>query len=537
MALTPGIHPRDACRPTDSHAEQAVWSALRAGMPSGWYGWHSLRVRDRNGFQGEGDFVLAHPQRGLLVLEVKGGRLEQGDGRWLQNGTAMDEAPLDQGNRFVRKLVQRLRDDDFVPPAFGAAVCFPDTAFDRQPSQDDLAGLVLGRGDLPYLKEALPPVIERAVPLPGHSRGQWIEALHRLWGETWVPALSLGVRAQEAAERRLGLDAAQVAALEGLLENERVLVEGGAGSGKTSLAAEAAQRIAAQGQKVLLLCFTVPLAHWLSQRLATTGVEVNTISGFAKKIVDAAGTPPTAADVTSSEFWRAVYQRAEELCGPAWDAVIVDEAQDLEFDAWYLVSTLASGRRLWAFFDPGQGFWPDRTPPRDLFKTFFKLPRQQRSPPGIQAFANRLLGVAHDAAAIVAAQADGTLVLVTAPSPSAVPDKVGEEVDRLLSRGLAPGQIGIVSLRGQTAADAIHHLPRVGRHEVVPASHPEMESRLVADSFLRWKGLERPAIIVTDLPDGELSRLPIRLNVALSRATLVARVVATAPALARTGAA
>lgn len=60
-----------------------------------------------------------------------------------------------------------------------------------------------------------------------------------------------------------------------------------------------------------------------------------------------------------------------------------------------------------------------------------------------------------------------------------------------------------------------------------------MESRLVADTFLRWKGLERPAIVVADLPEGELSRLSVRLNVALTCATLAVRCVGTAPALVR----
>ena len=106
-------------------------------------------------------------------------------------------------------------------------------------------------------------------------------------------------------------------------------------------------------------------------------------------------------------------------------------------------------------------------------------------------------------------------------------------MDRLLSSGLEPGQIGIVSLRGQTADDAIYRLPRIGRHAFVRANDPAMESSLVADTFLRWKGLERPAIIVADLPEGELGQLAVRLNVAVTRAMVAVRFVGTAGALAR----
>ena len=110
-------------------------------------------------------------------------------------------------------------------------------------------------------------------------------------------------------------------------------------------------------------------------------------------------------------------------------------------------------------------------------------------------------------------------------------DRVSEEVDRLRSGGLELGQIGIVSLRGQTAPGAIYGLPRIGRHPFVRADSADMETSLVADSFLRWKGLERPAIIVTDIPETALTQLPVRLNVALTRAMLSVRFVGTAPAL------
>src|SRR5512137_609691 len=119
---------------------------MRRGLPPGWYGWHSLRIRDAAGLAGEGDFVLACPDRGLLVLEVKGGRVEQRDGRWFQNGTSMDESPLEQGTGYAKKLVRRLQDQDCAPPAWGVGVCFPDTYVESQPSQDNLAGVVLGKG-------------------------------------------------------------------------------------------------------------------------------------------------------------------------------------------------------------------------------------------------------------------------------------------------------------------------------------------------------------------------------------------------------
>ena len=181
MACAPGIHPREASRPTRSEAEKEVWKALRDRLPSGWYAWHSLRIRDPGAILGEGDFVLAHPQRGFLVVEVKGGRLERRDGRWFQNGKALDPAPLDQGVRFAKRLARRLGDFDCAAPAYGAVVYFPDTDFEKGPGGDDYENVVLGRRQLQWLGDALPGAVERALPPAQEARGAWVERLHTLW--------------------------------------------------------------------------------------------------------------------------------------------------------------------------------------------------------------------------------------------------------------------------------------------------------------------------------------------------------------------
>lgn len=523
-----GLWPRGGMRPARSDAEAKVYAALARGLPPGWTAWHSVRIRTRAGFLGEGDFVLAHPERGLLVLEVKGGRIEERDGRWTTNGVPLPEAPLDQARDFLSKLVRRLAEQSCRPPAYGAAAWFPDTRLEGQPSQDDLAGVVLGADEVGWLSEALPGVVERALPRPVPGAGRWMEAVHRLWGECWVPPLSLGARVRDLGERRFRLDEAQLLALDGLIGNARVLVHGPAGSGKTLLAAEAARRHAALGKRVLLLCFTRPLQKWLAARLAPDGVEVHTVSGLAHSLAER----PTGAPEEGAGYWSDLFLAASDTCEPCWDVVVVDEAQDLQTEAWLLVTTLAEGKGLWAFHDEAQRFWPDRAPPLAEFDTTFRLGRGRRCPPGIDALAARCAGEPFDEPAVRTAIADGTLRLLACPSATAVPDRLGEEVDRLLSEGLSPGDVGIVSLRGQQAAGTVFRLEKVGRHRILPADAEGMQDAVVADSFLRWKGLERPAILVADLPEGEVSRLGVRMVVALTRALVAARIVAPASRLA-----
>jgi hypothetical protein len=529
-----GLHPETQFRPTRSSAEIKVWEALKKELPAGWSAWHSLKLRDGRATFGEGDFVLAHPERGILLLEVKGGRLEVRDGQWFQNGKPLGQSPLDQVHQFRNLLLRRFKELGRSAPSIGQAPCFPDTDFDDQPTQDDLNGIVLGAHHLRWLAASLPVVAAKAIPPRRATPPGWIELLHELWCQSWIPALSLGTRAREATARRLSLDGTQLEVLEGMFENQRALIEGGAGSGKTLLAAEAARRLAADGKTVLLLCFTSPLRKWLAERLAGSGVEVQTISGLAKRLEQESGRSPAGGALAEQEGWRHAYRVAAEVCSPRWDAVVLDEAQDLDLAAWRFVEALARGRRLWGFFDPGQGYWDDRRPDRSLFQVFYKLPRQQRCPPGIQALANRTLGLPADEAAIAAALADGTIGALVVPEGGSAAALVGQEVERLLAGGLGLGDIGIVSQRGLTAqaGDGSH---RFGAHLAVRADDDDAGQRLVVDTFLRWKGLERPAIIVTGLTEEAFKRAHIRLNVALTRATVAVRLVGSAGGIGRLG--
>lgn len=523
------VHPSDAPRPAKSHAERRVWEALKKHLPNGWTAWHSLRIRVKDGHLGEGDFVLAHPERGLLVLEVKGGAIEQRDGRWFSNGIPLEAAPLDQGRDYLRRLLSRLAELGCQPPAFGAAVAFPDTDFDEggaaQPTQDDLQGVVLGRRHLAWLAEALPAVVTRALPAPRPAAGDWMKALHRLWGETWVPRLSLGSRVAASAERRFALDEVQLAALQLLSLQDRALVHGGAGSGKTLLAVEAARRQAEAGRSVLLLCSTEPLRHWLLARLEGTGIDVETVSGLAQRLTAAAGERAPPPGTGRQEDWTGTFQRASDLAAPRWDAIVIDEAQDLPFEAWAFVEGLARGRRLWAFLDPVQRYWPERSPPAELFGPPYVLGAGRRSPAGIAALAERYLGGRGDDAAVRRAVGTRELALVPCADPKDAAAVVGRVVDQLRGEGVPLGDIGVVSLRGQSRTDAVHHAPRLGQHPFVRADAPGMEDLLVADSFLRWKGLERPVVVVADV-DPAQERFGTRMHIALTRALTAARIVA-----------
>ena len=89
-------------------------------------------------------------------------------------------------------------------------------------------------------------------------------------------------------------------------------------------------------------------------------------------------------------------------------------------------------------------------------------------------------------------------------------------------------------MRGADDPGSIVHRDRVGTHRLARAHDPEAGSNVVAETFLRFKGLEPPVIIVTDV--GRALDKPdyaTRMYMALTRALPTVRIIDTREALLR----
>ncbi len=113
------------------------------------------------------------------------------------------------------------------------------------------------------------------------------------------------------------------------------------------------------------------------------------------------------------------------------------------------------------------------------------------------------------------------MLMVRVPTQSAVPNKVALEIQKALGAGMKPRDIAVLTLAGQSRT-TLCVADEIGQWTVVRAS-----DHIVADTFLRFKGLERPWIIVTEVYLAE-RRYDVRMHVALTRATVGCVVVATA---------
>lgn len=212
----------------------------------------------------------------------------------------------------------------------------------------------------------------------------------------------------------------------------------------------------------------------------------------------------------------------------------MDEGQDLAEDDWLLIEELSRGRRLWAFLDPEQTFWRDRPIPKDLFKVQYRLGKTYRCPDSVLTLAKYYARSPSDPNTFARGPEKDTVVVKPCPSRSSVPDKIALEIGKLLSDGLKPEQIAILSLRGAAEIGSIVHIEKFGIHAVVRAVDPDVRSRVVVETFLQFKGLERPAIIITDVELAlEKPDYAKRMYIALTRALAKVCIIDSRDALLR----
>jgi hypothetical protein len=132
------MYPSDLNETRTVHAERLLFNELKRQLPGEYSVLHSvswISIANGRHLDGEADFVIAHPDLGVMVLEVKGGEIRRDPEKatWLsvdQYGVVHSiKDPFDQ----ARRAMYALRDKLAATPATAAfryplsrAVAFPD---------------------------------------------------------------------------------------------------------------------------------------------------------------------------------------------------------------------------------------------------------------------------------------------------------------------------------------------------------------------------------------------------------------------------
>jgi Nuclease-related domain len=251
---------------TDSNAERRLFDRLRDETPNEIVAFHSVawQLPGEKGRpeQGESDFVLAHPDFGVLTLEVKGGtiRYDAQAGRWYSTGKKGENEIKDPGRQarnashLLIKTLARTARGGGEAIGFGHAVAFPECRVPRKSLRPDLPReLVLDRADVDRLPDNVDRLFRHwfdpAQKKPLGAEG--IERLKRVLANSFELQAPLAYEYEDERRQLMTLTQQQYRTLDLLARQTRVAIAGYAGSGKTFLAAEKARRLAAADFKVL----------------------------------------------------------------------------------------------------------------------------------------------------------------------------------------------------------------------------------------------------------------------------------------------
>ncbi len=519
---------------TKSAAERILYTAFRDQLPDPFVVFHQVpwQHRDlRNGAKdGEADFVVAHPDFGIVVIEVKGGVINY-DGardRWFSNQHAIND-PFRQARASKHSLLSFLKERPYWRhrwTTLGDAVAFPDVVVPHGMLRPDAHRVcVLDKTDLRDLAGWMQRVFT-------HFAGQ--NAAHGAPGQRGIddliqllsPSLDLrpllGIAITEEAQEFIRLTENQFRLLKYIGRERQAAIRGCAGSGKTLMAVEKARRLSRQGLKVLLTCYNANLAEFLRAELSNeTTIHVAHFHGLCFDLARQAGIkaqPPRTDDQTFFDVEAPnLLSRAADLLHWRIDALIVDEGQDFHEHWWLALRLLLNDPDhgfFYVFYDDNQNLY--RSDQRIPVETLpFTLDENCRNTQHIHALVatfyrgqepTRALGPEGRSVAVVRYRDQHDLRI-----------RLRKLLHQLTAgEGVYPEDITVLTPHAPTTS-ALWSMGDVGNYRL--SERPSGSGEILCTTIYQFKGLESPVVILAEIDHQMTDALHNLLYVGASRAS------------------
>lgn len=508
-------------------SEQRVCEALLQGLDDTWVVVPKVPLVE-NGQDAEIDIVAASRTHGVVLFEVKGGLIRVVDGTWMQYDRPLRTSPTEQVTRAKHMLVRRLKavGIDLHNLYITHAVALPDVGV--IPSEglgpDAPAETLFGSVELSRPATAVAALFREHHPIPDDRFARFIRALrpNLVLESADTALLPITIRRIDSETRaRLGV-------LQTLDGNGRVLVTGGAGSGKTWLVVEWARRAVARGERTVVITFNRPLADHLAWTLRDCGpsLTVTTYHDLIRQLLEPHGF--VISPQTDRSYWEHVPTQAlldhAALVGTPFDTVIIDEGQDMR-PHWLpsiemLIDPTATPPRLLMVADPTQAIYVDPWV-SPLGMTTATLEHNLRSARSVAQVVQRLGGPQP----LPESKGEVTVTHLRAGGKREVRKRVRSVIAALVrDHGVPLSQIAVLTLRLDVRDDLL-----TGADEdpdALPLARWEhrSEERVLCETVHRGKGLERAAVIVVDITDAPEQQL---VYIGASRATWSLTLVGT----------
>ncbi|TWX40966.1 DUF2075 domain-containing protein [Frigoribacterium sp. ACAM 257] len=482
-----------------SRAELKVAELLTAIRSDEGVAYHSVHLpRHRKQVMGEADFVVLW-KGAILVLEVKGGRIGRTEhGLWYSMDRQGAQHPLQRSPWVQAKdatfaLLDILAEQSDGRWPFAYAVVTPDQNLPADAEWIPQQHIGLERMTPLALERSLDALARMARTPPDHARREGLRPMADLsivvtYLRREVDAMRTVPDTEMLIERDiLTMTDEQVDAMQAFERNSRVLVLGGAGTGKTVLAIEAARRATADGSSVAFVCGSPGVLDFASKLLSESTVQLVPVNSIPEE--------------------------------PVFDVVVVDEAQDLlnVEDMSRLSDSVRGGLhggRWWIFLDPNNqthlvGVFDDAVYQEiQAGATIVDLTKNVRNARTVVTTVQSHLGA--DLGSPRIGEGPGASI-VQAQGSEAVRRLLDNRLDALRGQGVSRKKITIIS----AAADA--SLSILADEGLQPSTYTVNDWSVEVAAAANVKGLEREHVIVVDVTDLDTPRGRAASYVAMTR--------------------
>jgi hypothetical protein len=459
---------------------------------------------------GECDFIIAHPDKGILAIEVKGGAVAYDPCK--ESWTSCDrwgivhriKNPVNQAKSSKYQILKKLQASEAWIPRrirFRHGVILPDS---ERPAKDMGADMPLSifcflddfKNNLQgWINDRFGDSSSQEYPLGNDG----MMALEDLLAHPFKLHVPIGNILADDDTRIETLTHQQFHILTAIQDIPRAAISGGAGTGKTVLAMEEAIRRADSGMRVLLTCYNKPLAVELHDKLRSwRGITVATFHELCARFASEAGI----AIPKSSPYDNVFIEKYPEIFTQAlkffpnhrFDVIIVDEGQDF-LPLWLsaLSNALNPEGFFRIFYDSNQSVYNTiMTLPSDIQLSPIKLSLNMRNTRKIHA----IIQAYYRGSAISPIGPEGVDVeWIAAESAKDIFSKIGQRIHQLIGEErVKPSDIAILIA---SRLDLAECPPCSFLKGVAYRSADDSDKDAVTlDTVKRFKGLDSRVVIL-----------------------------------------
>jgi hypothetical protein len=393
------------CAHRMTKGERRFAQRLEAKLEDDYYCWYDVPIGPAVQHP---DFIVLHPKRGILILEVKDWLLDNIHGFTRNDVTLATDTglvhklnPLEQARQYAQAVADALKKDPqliFSSGKWQGRLTFPWTYgvvltnikrkdFEGHDEESNLGNVMDGHRvicqdemtesvDAEEFQKRLWDMFDvggwGSLSVPQIDRIRW-----HLFPEIRLPAKQQGglfdeVEAEEPAAlpdilRVMDIQQEQLA--RSLGEGHRV-IHGVAGSGKTLILGYRAEHLAKACTKpILILCYNKQLAHrlehWMQEKGVSDKVVVQNFHAWCHRQLSAYNVGLPAKQDDMSAFYAEMVQRVidnvdkQHIPAGQYDAVLIDEGHDFRPEWFKLVVQMVDPRSnsLLVLYDDAQSIY------------------------------------------------------------------------------------------------------------------------------------------------------------------------------------